>query len=458
MRRAEQTFAACAVALLLGGGPAFASGFSAAEFGGEHGNVVTTEPTALYFNPAGMVLSSGTHFYGSGILAVRRGHWTHAKTASEMADPAGAEGANSGEARFSNVLAAPAGMMTVRLGRVALGAGFYAPFGGRVHWDSNPSFANSPTYPQAADGIQRWHVIDGSLQSVYLTLGAAVRLGPLALGVTGNLVRSAVYLHQANSLTNTAMDLMTEGRTTLDVAGWQASVGLGAMAEVIPERLWIGASYQTQPGFGPIELDGNLTISDQSGSAVKPVTYHSALPDIVRFGVRLRALDGPHPLELRAYGDLTRWSHLQTQCVSLRAKRCAVLADGSYAPSGTDTVENLRRFWSDTTGATAAASYWVSPAVEVFAGVGYATAAPPDATLDPVLPDATNVRITTGGRFALPARLHLTVDLSDVQYASRDNTGRSTLSDAQLPTRRADGGGQYGLWLGILHVGLEFEL
>jgi hypothetical protein len=118
----------------------------------------------------------------------------------------------------------------------------------------------------------------------------------------------------------------------------------------------------------------------------------------------------------------------------------------------------LRRFWSDTTGAAVAASTWLSPDVELFAGVGYATAAPPDATLDPVLADATNVRFTVGGRVPLPGRLHLTAGLTDVQYASRDNTGRSTLSDAQLPTRRADGGGQYGLWLGILQVAIEGEL
>jgi len=286
-----------------------------------------------------------------------------------------------------------------------------------------------------------------------------VRLGPVALGVTGNLVRSAVYLRQAKSFSAMPIDPTNEGRITLDVAGWQASVGLGAMVEAIPDRLWIGASYQTQPGFGPIGLDGTLTISDSSGaSAGRPVTYHSALPDIVRFGLRLRAIEGPHPLELRAYGDLTRWSRLQTQCVSVRGQPCAVFSDGGDATPAASTVENLRRFWSDTTGASVAASLWLSADVEAFAGVGYATAAPPDATLDPVLADATNVRFTVGGRFALPGRLHVTAGLTDVQYASRDNTGRSALSDAQLPTRRADGGGRYGLWLGILHVALEKEL
>ena len=57
MSRASIVGRALALGLvLLGSPPALASGFSSAEFGGEHGNVVTTNPTALYFNPAGITL------------------------------------------------------------------------------------------------------------------------------------------------------------------------------------------------------------------------------------------------------------------------------------------------------------------------------------------------------------------------------------------------------------------
>ncbi len=445
--------------MLVRPGPVFGSGFAAAEFGGEHGNVVTTDPTALYFNPAGIALAAGTHLYVSGVLAWRRGHWTHPRAASEAPDPPGAEGADTGEARFSNVLAAPSLAVTTWLRRLALGAAFYVPFGGRLHWDPNPQFANSAAFPLAAGGVQRWHVIDASLQSLYFTVGAGLRLGRISIGVTANLIRSAVYLRQAKSFSAVPVDPLNEGRITLDVAGFQPSVGLGAMVEAMPDRFWLGASYQSQPGFGPVKLDGTLTISDSTGaSAGRPVTYTFALPDIVRLGLRFRALRGRHPLELRAYGDLTRWSRLQTQCVSVRGQPCAVFPDGTDATPGATTVENLRRSWRDTYGATVAASSWLSPGVELFAGAGFATAAPPDATLDPVLMDSTNLRFTVGGRFALPARCHLSAGLTNVQYASRDNTGRSTLPAAQLPTRRADGGGQYGLWLAVFQVSLEKEL
>src|SRR3954451_2826331 len=108
--------AACLTCAMAAPAPAFASGFAAAEFGGEHGNVVTTNPTALYFNPAGIALAEGTQLYVSGVLAWRRGTWTHAQAASETPDPPGAQGADTGQARFSNVLAAPALAATTRLG------------------------------------------------------------------------------------------------------------------------------------------------------------------------------------------------------------------------------------------------------------------------------------------------------------------------------------------------------
>jgi long-chain fatty acid transport protein len=449
---------------MLRPGLAFASGLSAAEFGGEHGNVVTTDPTAIYFNPAGLALGEGTRVYVSGILALRRGSWTHTRAASEAADPPGAAGADTGQARFSNVLAAPALAVTTWLRRLALGAGFYVPFGGNVAWDHGPRLPSGTDFPLAADGVQRWHIIDGSVRSLYFTLGAGLRLGPVALGVTGNLIRSSVAFRQARSFSGMPVDPRREGRTAIDVAGWQASVGLGVMVEAVPERLWVGASYQAQPGFGPIQLDGTLTITDETGaSGSRAITYTSALPEIVRGGIRLR-LDGllpklgQRPLELRAYGDLTRWSRLQSQCISLEGQPCAVFADGTDATPAASTVQNIRRRWKDTYGVNLAASYWPSAALELFAGVGYATAATPDATLDPMLPDASNVRFTVGTRVAVGPGWHVTAGLTDVQFASRDNTGRSILSDAEIPTRRADGGGRYTLWLGIFHLALEIPL
>jgi len=460
MKRAGLALAVCVGWPLATPTPAVASGFAAAEFGGEHGNVVTTNPTALYFNPAGIAFADGTRLYVSGVLALRRASWTHTQAASEAPEPPGAEGADTGQARFSNLFGAPALAETTWIGRLALGGAFYVPFGGRVRWDQNPRFANDPNFPLAADGVQRWHIIEGAVTSLYFTVGAALRLGPVALGVTGNLVRSSVSIRQAKSFNpQQVVDPLNEGRIGIDVAGTHASFGLGAMVEAVRERLWVGASYQAQPGLGAISLDG--TLSTSMGTAVaapRPVTYTHALPDILRAGLRARPMWGRRPIELRVFGDLTRWSRLQSQCVSVQDQPCAVFPDGTDATPGATTIQNIRRRWQDTYGANLGVSYWMTDAVELFGGAGFATAASPDATLDPMMPDARNVRLAAGGRFAVPGGFHITAGLTTVQYASRDNAGRSLLTDAELPTRRPDGGGQYELWLGLFQVSLEKQL
>jgi long-chain fatty acid transport protein len=448
--------------------PAFASGFAAAEFGGEHGNVVTTNPTALYFNPAGIAFGEGTNLYVSGVLAMRRASWSHPRAASEPFEPPGAEGADTGQARFSNLFGAPALAATTWIHRLALGGAFYVPFGGRVHWDPNRRFANDPNFPLAADGVQRWHIIEGAVTSLYFTVGAGVRLGPVALGLTGNLVRSSVESHQAKSFNpQQAVDPLSEGRIGIDVAGTHGSFGVGAMIEAMRERLWFGASYQAQPGLGAMKLDGTLSTSFGADvAAPRPITYMHALPDILRAGLRARPnlgrafgpISGWHRLELRLFADLTRWSRLQSQCVSVQGEPCAVFPDGSDATPGATTIQNIRRRWKDTYGVNLGVSYWTSDAIEVFGGAGFATAATPDATLDPMMPDANSIRLALGGRFAVPGGFHITAGLTSVQYATRDNTGRSTLSDAELPTRRPDGGGKYELWLGLFQVSLEKQL
>ena len=447
---------------------AFASGFAAAEFGGEHGNVVTTNPTALYFNPAGIAFAEGTNLYVSGVLALRRASWSHTRATSEPLEPPGAEGADTGEARFSNLFGAPALAATTWIRRLALGGAFYVPFGGRVHWDPNPRFANDPNFPLAADGVQRWHIIDGAVTSLYFTVGAAVRLGPVAVGLTGNLVRSSVESQQAKSFNpQQAVDPLNEGRIGIDVAGTHGSFGVGAMVEAVPARLWFGASYQAPPGLGPMKLDGTLSTSlGADVAAPRPITYTHALPDIVRAGLRARPnlgrifgqILGRRALELRVFGDWTRWSRLQSQCVSVQGEPCAVFPDGTDATPGATTIQNIRRRWKDTYGANLGVSYWASDAVELFWGAGFATAATPDATLDPMMPDANSIRVALGGRFAVPGGFHITAGLTTVQYAVRDNTGKSTLSDAELPTRRPDGGGRYELWLGLFQISLEKQL
>ncbi len=429
---------------------AHASGFATARFGGEHGSVVTTNPTALYYNPGGIGFSEGTSVFVDGTLAIRNASWNHTRAPTDSEDSPGAEGANAGHARLSNVFGAPALGATMRLGDLAIGVGLFVPFGGKATWGTNDKFANSD-FPLAAAGVQRWHAIEGSLSFIYTTVGVAYRLGPISLGVSGNLILSSVSFHQAKNPTGGGdPDTAREGRAKLDVSGVTGSFGVGLMWEAVERRLWLGASYQSQPGFGPLKLNGTLDISSPTTNQHDEVTFTQGLPDIMRAGMRWKPTDD---LELRVAADYTRWSFNRTQCVALKDYACAVYPDGSDASGG--TFSNKRRYWQDTYGAHLGISHWITREIEIFAGLGYETAATPDATLEPGLADADNIQRAVGSRFLVASRTFVAVSYTDLQYMNRDNSGKSELANAQVPTRQPDGGGQYTQWIAAFNLNVE---
>ncbi|MDP9001706.1 MAG: outer membrane protein transport protein, partial [Myxococcota bacterium] len=111
---------------------AAAAGFATAHFGGEHGTVVATNPTALYYNPGGIGFSEGLHVFLDGTLALRDLNFVHTRAPSDPVDPpGGGAGPNDGRAHAFNIFGAPALGATIKLGHWALGAGVFVPFGGR---------------------------------------------------------------------------------------------------------------------------------------------------------------------------------------------------------------------------------------------------------------------------------------------------------------------------------------
>jgi long-chain fatty acid transport protein len=368
----------------------------------------------------------------------------------------GAEGQATGKASLFNVFGGPMLGATTKLGNLAFGASLSVPFGGRASWNKNDQFANNAQFPLAVDGVQRWHGINGALTFIYLTAGAAYRIGPLSIGASGNLVLSSVKSLQAKGFAGTGKpDPNIEGRADVDVSGTHGSFALGAMLEAVPNRLWLGASYQAQPGLGPQVLTGTLTNTYLGSAAPYPVRFNQALPDIIRLGARFRPTDS---LELRAFGDFTRWSVMKTQCVVLDQKdyQCRVNADGSDASGNGAVLQNLRRRWKDTFGIRGGVSQWVKPTIELFAGLGFETGAVPDETLDPGLGDANNVSAALGARFAIIPALFIAGSYTHIQFLPRDNIGKSELTQPSHPTARADGGGRYTQWIGLFNVNAEF--
>jgi long-chain fatty acid transport protein len=460
LRRCVVGAGAVALAAVTGSRDAQAAGFANTRIGGEQGSVVATNPTALYYNPGAMGFASGSQLGLYGSLALRHFSWTRAgNPTTDVAPPAGAEASNIGTASLTNAFGGPTLGGTLKLGNFTIGAGFFAPFFGRAHWPNSDTF-NDPKYPLASAGVQRWFSMDGALSVLYFTAGAAYRIGPLSIGLSGNFISTTINQTQAKNTAGQGIpDTANEGRAFFDASQFSASAAAGIMLEAVPNQFWIGASYQSKPGFGEQKLHGQLVLHTP-GLSTADIDFRQTLPDIIRAGVRWKVKNAP--LEFRVFGDWTRWSAFQSQCLTLHNAPCNINPDGTDATQPTSPVQaNVVRDWKDTYGARLGVSWWVAPAVELLFGAGYETAAVPDSTLAPDLPDATNVSGTFGARFAVTESLFLTASYTQLQYFNRNNTGKSLLAaDAQgnavaYPTVEEDAGGEYSQWIGVFTGNLE---
>jgi long-chain fatty acid transport protein len=461
LRRCVVSAGVAALATTWGAQEAKAAGFANTNAGGEQGNVVSTNPMALYYNPAGMAFAKGSQLGLYGGLFIRHASYDRPGASTDVPDPKDAQGANTGTASLFNAFGGPSIGGTLKVGNLVLGAGFFAPFGGRAHWSKNDEFVNSTKYPLAAAGVQRWFSIDGATTVLYFTAGAAYRFGPLSIGATGNFISTTLDTTQAKNPGGTGIpDTTMEGRAFLDAHAFNGSFAAGLMLEAVPDQLWIGASYQAQPGLGQQKLTGQLQLSSPAnGTAYFPVNFLQTLPDIYRAGIRWRPKHAP--LEFRLFGDRTRWSEFNSQCLVVQGNPCSIAADGSDNTASAPVQAFIRRDWNDTYGGRVGVSWWVVPAVELLFGAGYETAASPDATLAPDLPDADNVQGTLGVRLRLTESLFLTGSYTQIQYFTRNNIGKSTLAaDANgtpvaYPTIEEDAGGIYKSWIGVFTGNLE---
>ena len=441
----------CSVLLVS---PALASGFAVARFGGEQGHPTATNPTAIYYNPAGIGMSHGTHLFADLNLVWRTQSLNRPAAASDTADPPGGEGANTGEASLFNILPAPGIGVTTKLGELALGGAIYVPMGGRARWDTNPDWENHPQYPGPVDGVQRWWVIEGELLETYVTLAAAYDLGNVSLGLSGSLIRNQTNLIRARVGSGTNATA-SEGRSWLNVCSVSWGFGVGVLYEVSPDSFWIGASYTSKPDPFSDELIESGTLKNNFGGRISEddVDLHQDLPDIYRLGIRARP---SKQLELRLFGDFTRWSQMERQCVSRKDSPCDLNPDGSQGPSGA-VLQNQPRNWNDTFGVRAGASLWTNDATEVLAGAGFSSNAVPDETLEPSLPDFDTITLSLGGRFELSDKIFVAASYTQFVFLPRDNRGKSTLAAAQSPSAVPDAGAEYGQHIGALNLNADFE-
>ena len=466
----------------LAPGAASAGGFNVARYAGEHGHAASDSVTSIYFNPAGLALGTGWRIYGEGLVAFRHVSYFRPELAvGNVLDP-GDTGAgtpvdaldtNSGTATLNNVLVSPFLGAATDFGVPNLGVGlaFYAPFGGQAKWDKNDAFEGNTQYPGAVDGPQRWSTIEGELRSLYLSAAGAYRLpGPrLSFGLGVNFIRSNIDTVRARTAAGTD-DIVTdtgdivEGRSYIDVDGIAFSAAAGVIWEPM-DAMWIGLSYQSQPGFGNHTQSGQLVQKlGLTGVDETPIRLEQELPDVWRIAWRHRPVSN---VEVRVAGDYQRWSVFKNQCLldgtlPKSQNNCSLDSDGAATPDAEGIIVNIPRRWNDTFGIRAGGSYWFTPDLEVNGGLNYDSSAVPDETIDVSLLDQNKLIALAGVRWGvLPQQLILDLTLNNVFYFKRTVDPRARDADdgqigPQPPSSVPDGGGTYKQNVFYVQLGAEY--
>ncbi len=467
--RSHLTLAVVASAFLIVSS-ADASGLSTARFGGEFGNPITTNPTAIYYNPGAIGLSKGVNVYIDGNFAYRLATFERAEVCPSADTPTGCDaraqefgetpssvGANYGKAALSNFVAAPMLGATAKFPvaddiDIGAGAAFFVPFGGASSWNKNEAFNGHPQFPGPSDGVQRWWSIDGTLRSMFISGALSVSLSELVhIGASAGLALSEVNTIRAKTLTNTN-SLAQEGRALINASDVNIQAGGGiAVTPLRNNDLRIGFSYQMPVGVNGITMQGPLTVHDGiNDNQPQEVDLHMVWPDIFRLGVAYKPTDA---LELRLFGDVTRWNLFEDQCIAVANE-----TDGCRKKDGTlqdGVLINLPRNWNVGAGVRAGVSYWFSETVEVFGGAGYDNSAIPDETLEPALLDFDDISLTAGGRFGVTDWLSLQASYTHLFYIARDTTDTNKLSAFEGNSTGPDAGGQYSQTIGVFNLGLQ---
>ncbi len=464
--------AALSVALLPS--LASASGLFVARFGGEHGHATTDNPTAIYYNPAGLALGEGTQLLIDATLAQRSASFTRPASALSPdgsgtggSTPADGLTANAGEATLTNQAAAPFLGVRSDLGipNLGVGAAFFVPIGGAATWDGNDAFAGNAAYPGAEDGIARWWAMEGALTSMYLALGAAYRLPDLglSLGLALNGVRTKVHTIRGRNTDGTDLLLdkdggLKEGRTELNASGTDLALGLGVIYEPADD-LWVGVSFQTRPGLtGDQTLEGDLRQAlGTAPTNESKIELVQGLADNLKVGYRQRFGER---WEARAQLEMAFWSAMKRQCVLRVAdgRKCVVDEETGRTEGEHQFEANFERHWEDAFGGRAGVSYFVHEGLEMFGGAGYDASAIPAAYMDPALFDLEKYTASLGARFSLGESLDLTATFTQVIYMEQDTAGQHRPPTLQPQSNGPDAGGVYKQAISVLNIGLLAKL
>jgi long-chain fatty acid transport protein len=307
----------------------------------------STEPAAVWFNPAGLAYLEGFNASAGGVFVTNRSRF--------LADADRSETRSERGYYVLPALFAHAALTE----HVSVGMGAYSAFGIGIEWPD--------------DWVGRENSTAASLQTLALNPTLALKLHrKFAIAAGFQAIRSAVDF-------SNGLPAPIGGKVRLGGGGWGFGGNAGLLYRALPDELHLAVTYRSrvkldfdgEADFDPGSPDFARTLPDQPGDA------SITLPDIVTFGVMGR----PHPaLALTFDANVVLWSTYDRVDIDFESA-----PDRSLEPQGRNTV-TLR----------AGVDYRTPPGLHVRGGLVYDRSAIPEEGLGPGLPDSDRIDVSFG--------------------------------------------------------------
>ncbi|MCU0612013.1 MAG: outer membrane protein transport protein [Candidatus Eisenbacteria bacterium] len=427
--------------LMLGIGAAWGSGFEIPEVGSRAMSVavaftgIADDPSAVWFNPAGITFLKGSQSAVGFTAIVVPGTKFTGRNAGSPSAPDTVEAKDDIFTPVHFYLVSDLGMEKLRLG-----LGINSPFGLAKRWPAGSSFASD--------------VITMGLSPVFVNPSLAYQVMPCLSAAAGfTFVRSSVTLMKApynysidrdgNLLTSEGGDRMF----ALDMDGSGTGTGFNGalMGRFMEGKLGIGVTYRSKI---KVELEGDASFGDISqgylpidvtGDGVPdPVPVSQALfgvaglrnakdagsteltfPAMLKFGASYKVMPC---LTLTADFDMTMWSSYDT---------LSVVFD-KYVALNKPQAKN----WEDTNAIRMGVMYRMKEWLELGAGFLIDKNPIPDETIGAELPDTDRTGITLGAAIGR-GPLSLNVGFLHLMMKDRDT------DNLVLPSAASGGAASY---------------
>jgi long-subunit fatty acid transport protein len=381
---------ALTLAILLLAARASAGGFGIPDIGVRRtamGAVIgrPDEASAIYHNPAGLLLSHGWHLYLSmGLAVVRSEFQLHAWDGSErFLGPPDADGyyPTVHPSRAMGVIPMLAATGELLPGKLVLGAAIYV--------------GNAQGAAFAPDDITRYHLIDGYVIAPQAVLAGSYKLlDTLALGASAGVLNVRIHGRRDVYPVIDGQDISnitgTRPELVLDGSGWAPSWMVGAFGHPHPRITW-GATITGRVDAtmsGPVTVTYSDDAPTPGDQLIGTQTTTQLLPWAFMAGANV---DVTPQLEVGAEGRYWLYRQYQKQHTDVA---------GIFLVRELETQKNYHNSWQ-VSGGLRVHDLATLPGLEIMAGAHYDRTPAPTSTVTLDQPTFRHIGMHTGVRWTV---------------------------------------------------------